>query len=115
MKPETPLIDVLNVLSERDVSAVPMVDANGVVMDIYSRRFVMYMADDKELSSLDVPVETVLKNIRSRGKLRQAALREAAAAAGASVGAIPGAPAFSLDDDEDCGLYVCTRFDTVHT
>jgi len=54
---ETPLVDVLKVVAERRLAAVPLVDpASGVLVDLWSRDDVLFLATDPGLTVLDAPV-----------------------------------------------------------
>ncbi|XP_046862706.1 5'-AMP-activated protein kinase subunit gamma-1-like [Xenia sp. Carnegie-2017] len=66
INPETPLIAALNMFVEYKVSALPIVDKNGVVVDIYARFDVINLAAEKSYNNLDVPVVQALKH-RSEG------------------------------------------------
>lgn len=58
--PETAsVISVLNVLAERHISSVPIVNAEGQVIDVYSRDDVAFLANDPTLMVLDAPVGEV--------------------------------------------------------
>ncbi|GAM18631.1 hypothetical protein SAMD00019534_018060 [Acytostelium subglobosum LB1] len=59
---ETPLIKVLELLAEKKISAVPIIDDNGKVIDVYSKSDVTLMAKQGNLSpsDLDKPVHQVL-------------------------------------------------------
>lgn len=50
---ETPLIVVLNIFSERNVSAVPVVDATGIVIDVYSKSDIYVGTTEGPLVVLD--------------------------------------------------------------
>ncbi|EFA76167.1 cystathionine-beta-synthase domain-containing protein [Heterostelium album PN500] len=58
----TPLIKVLELLAEKKISAVPIIDENGKVIDVYSKSDVTLMAKQGNLSpsDLDKPVHQVL-------------------------------------------------------
>ena len=60
--PETAsVVSVLHVLAERHVSSVPIVaaDGSGVLVDIYCREDVAFLANDPSLMVLDAPVGDV--------------------------------------------------------
>ena len=60
--PETAsVVSVLHVLAERRVSSVPIVaaDGSGVLLDVYSREDVAFLANDPSLMVLDAPVGDV--------------------------------------------------------
>jgi len=58
----TPLIEVLQALVRENISSVPVVDAGGRVVDVYSRQDAMYLTRIKKLSTahLKATVEEVL-------------------------------------------------------
>ena len=56
---EASVISVLNVLVERRISAVPVVNATGQVVDVYGREDVGFLANDPSLMVLDAPVGEV--------------------------------------------------------
>lgn len=62
IRPETPLITALNTFAEYKVSALPIVDKDGVVVDIYARFDVINLAAEKNYNNLDVPVIEALKH-----------------------------------------------------
>jgi hypothetical protein len=49
---ETPLISVLNIFVERRISAVPIVDQEGAVVDIYAKNDAISLARDRTHVSL---------------------------------------------------------------
>eukprot|EP00741_Cyanophora_paradoxa_P012383 tig00020610_g11964.t1 len=53
---DMPVIQVLNLLSERRISAAPIVDEHGAVMDVFSRTDVPALARDRTFSNLDHPI-----------------------------------------------------------
>lgn len=59
---ETPLITVLNIFSEKGVSALPVLDDNGICVDIYARFDVINLAAEKTYNNLDVTVRQALKH-----------------------------------------------------
>ncbi|KAJ0401092.1 hypothetical protein P43SY_005697 [Pythium insidiosum] len=58
---EMPLIRVLHTLVERRVSAVPIVDSSGVVVNIYCVSNVTELVKDRSLTQLDMPVGEILR------------------------------------------------------
>eukprot|EP01136_Pigoraptor_vietnamica_P004834 Opistho-1_new@35623 len=62
--PDMPLIIVLNVFHERRVSAVPIVDESGVVVDVYAKFDVMNLARERAYNNLDVSVKEALLHRR---------------------------------------------------
>eukprot|EP01112_Ceratiomyxa_fruticulosa_P021874 TRINITY_DN7850_c1_g1_i1.p1 TRINITY_DN7850_c1_g1~~TRINITY_DN7850_c1_g1_i1.p1 ORF type:complete len:685 (-),score=139.80 TRINITY_DN7850_c1_g1_i1:85-2139(-) len=65
---DTPLIVVLDFLAQRKISALPIVDEHGVVIDVYSKSDVPFMAKLGALShaDLDRPVQQVLASYGNR-------------------------------------------------
>uniref|UniRef100_A0A8D0D126 Protein kinase AMP-activated non-catalytic subunit gamma 2 n=1 Tax=Sander lucioperca TaxID=283035 RepID=A0A8D0D126_SANLU len=60
--PDTPLITALCVFTHRRVSALPVVDHNGKVVDIYSKFDVINLAAEKTYNNLDVTVTQALRH-----------------------------------------------------
>ncbi|XP_075938855.1 5'-AMP-activated protein kinase subunit gamma-1-like isoform X3 [Anarhichas minor] len=60
--PDTPLITALSVFVHRRVSALPVVDRNGKVVDIYSKFDVINLAAEKTYNNLDVTVTQALRH-----------------------------------------------------
>ncbi|KAK3753714.1 hypothetical protein QZH41_013804 [Actinostola sp. cb2023] len=60
--PNTPLITVLHLFAEKRISAVPVVDENGVVVDIYAKFDVINLAAEKSYNNLDVTVQQALSH-----------------------------------------------------
>ncbi|KAM4533742.1 uncharacterized protein PAE49_022150 isoform 2-T2 [Odontesthes bonariensis] len=60
--PDTPLITALSVFTHRRVSALPVVDHNGNVVDIYSKFDVINLAAEKTYNNLDVTVTQALRH-----------------------------------------------------
>eukprot|EP01086_Lenisia_limosa_P012561 TRINITY_DN40985_c0_g1_i1.p1 TRINITY_DN40985_c0_g1~~TRINITY_DN40985_c0_g1_i1.p1 ORF type:complete len:304 (+),score=27.06 TRINITY_DN40985_c0_g1_i1:128-913(+) len=58
---DTPLIDALTIISERGVSALPVVDDSGAVVNVYSKRDVMDLARHKAYHNLQMPISEALK------------------------------------------------------
>eukprot|EP01138_Halocafeteria_seosinensis_P012282 gb/GECG01012551.1/.p1 GENE.gb/GECG01012551.1/~~gb/GECG01012551.1/.p1 ORF type:complete len:323 (+),score=37.83 gb/GECG01012551.1/:1-969(+) len=58
---QTKLADVLEKLARQNVSAVPIIDKDGVVVDIYTREDVMFLATDTELEGLEQQVSEAKK------------------------------------------------------
>eukprot|EP00035_Acanthoeca_spectabilis_P024881 m.455842 g.455842 ORF g.455842 m.455842 type:complete len:496 (-) comp20943_c0_seq1:184-1671(-) len=58
---DTPLISVLNVFSERRISALPVISSEGTVIDIYVKTDAIMLARDRSYNNLDVPVSAALK------------------------------------------------------
>jgi 5'-AMP-activated protein kinase regulatory gamma subunit len=63
-KPATPLIVALQMFVERRISALPVVDDEGRVVDIYAKFDVINLAAEKTYNNLDVTIEQALKNRR---------------------------------------------------
>ncbi|RHY13317.1 hypothetical protein DYB25_002767 [Aphanomyces astaci] len=66
---DMPLIHVLHALMERRISAVPIVDATGAVMYLYSVSDVTELVKDRALSQLDAPVGEILRVQMAEGVL----------------------------------------------
>ncbi|XP_056155113.1 uncharacterized protein LOC130129560 [Lampris incognitus] len=60
--PDTPIITALSVFTHRRVSALPVVDQNGKVVDIYSKFDVINLATEKTYNNLDVTVTQALSH-----------------------------------------------------
>ncbi|XP_033837970.1 5'-AMP-activated protein kinase subunit gamma-1-like isoform X1 [Periophthalmus magnuspinnatus] len=60
--PDTPIIKALNIFVERRVSALPVVDEAGKVVDIYSKFDVINLAAEKTYNNLDITVTQALKH-----------------------------------------------------
>uniref|UniRef100_A0A3B4E2P6 CBS domain-containing protein n=1 Tax=Pygocentrus nattereri TaxID=42514 RepID=A0A3B4E2P6_PYGNA len=58
--PDTPIIKALNIFVERRVSALPVVDVTGKVVDIYSKFDVINLAAEKTYNNLDITVTQAL-------------------------------------------------------
>nr|XP_058948348.1 5'-AMP-activated protein kinase subunit gamma-1-like isoform X2 [Pocillopora verrucosa] len=62
ISPETPLITAFHMFSEKRVSALPVVDESGVVVDIYARFDVINLAAEKTYNNLDITVKKALEH-----------------------------------------------------
>ncbi|KAL4624618.1 5'-AMP-activated protein kinase subunit gamma-2 isoform X1 [Arapaima gigas] len=60
--PDTPIIKALNTFVERRVSALPVVDDSGKVVDIYSKFDVINLAAEKTYNNLDLSVTQALQH-----------------------------------------------------
>ncbi|XP_041847768.1 5'-AMP-activated protein kinase subunit gamma-1-like isoform X2 [Melanotaenia boesemani] len=60
--PDTPIIKALNIFVERRISALPVVDDSGKVVDIYSKFDVINLAAEKTYNNLDITVTQALKH-----------------------------------------------------
>ncbi|KAJ8267963.1 hypothetical protein COCON_G00131350 [Conger conger] len=60
--PNTPIIKALNMFVERRVSALPVVDESGKVVDIYSKFDVINLAAEKTYNNLDITVTQALRH-----------------------------------------------------
>eukprot|EP01119_Soliformovum_irregulare_P008436 TRINITY_DN21553_c0_g1_i1.p2 TRINITY_DN21553_c0_g1~~TRINITY_DN21553_c0_g1_i1.p2 ORF type:complete len:391 (-),score=99.35 TRINITY_DN21553_c0_g1_i1:1314-2486(-) len=58
---DTPISVVLTLLAERKISAVPIIDANGFVIDIYSRSDVTALVKQITFNFLNKPVREILE------------------------------------------------------
>ncbi|TDH71403.1 hypothetical protein CCR75_002777 [Bremia lactucae] len=66
---DMPLIRVLHTLVERRVSAVPIVDSGGVVVNIYCVSNVTELVKDRSLTQLDMPVGEILRIQAAEGNV----------------------------------------------
>lgn len=57
----TPLIEALHAFNERRVSALPVVDDNGKVIDIYAKFDVINLAAEKTYNNLDMTIKKALE------------------------------------------------------
>ncbi|XP_060784339.1 5'-AMP-activated protein kinase subunit gamma-1 [Neoarius graeffei] len=62
IQPDTPIIKALSVFVDKRVSALPVVDNTGKVVDIYSKFDVINLAADKTYNNLDMSVTEALKH-----------------------------------------------------
>lgn len=60
--PETSIIEALNIFAERGVSALPIIDRNGKVVDIYARFDVINLAAERTYNNLDITVSEALSH-----------------------------------------------------
>ncbi|KAJ8378005.1 hypothetical protein AAFF_G00249420 [Aldrovandia affinis] len=60
--PDTPIIKALSIFVERRVSALPVVDESGKVVDIYSKFDVINLAAEKTYNNLDITVTQALRH-----------------------------------------------------
>ncbi|KAF2983665.1 hypothetical protein EK904_005593, partial [Melospiza melodia maxima] len=60
--PDTPIIKALNIFVERRISALPVVDESGKVVDIYSKFDVINLAAEKTYNNLDITVTQALQH-----------------------------------------------------
>ncbi|KAL0966146.1 hypothetical protein UPYG_G00291510 [Umbra pygmaea] len=60
--PDTPIIKALQIFVERRVSALPVVDTSGKVVDIYSKFDVINLAAEKTYNNLDITVTQALRH-----------------------------------------------------
>eukprot|EP00003_Mantamonas_plastica_P028176 TRINITY_DN627_c0_g3_i1.p1 TRINITY_DN627_c0_g3~~TRINITY_DN627_c0_g3_i1.p1 ORF type:complete len:272 (-),score=55.47 TRINITY_DN627_c0_g3_i1:82-897(-) len=63
---DTPLITVLRMLKQRQISAVPVVDEHGMLHNIYSRADVTHLAAMNDFYNLDVTIEEALQYRKRR-------------------------------------------------
>lgn len=61
-KPSTPLIVALNQFIKRRVSALPVVDDRGKVVDIYAKFDVINLAAEKTYNNLDITIKKALEH-----------------------------------------------------
>eukprot|EP00731_Ephydatia_muelleri_P030371 Em0021g894a len=64
--PDTPIIVALNMFHEKRVSALPIVDASGKVVDIYAKYDVINLAVERTYGNLDVTLKEALQH-RAQG------------------------------------------------
>ncbi|XP_055876585.1 5'-AMP-activated protein kinase subunit gamma-2-like isoform X3 [Biomphalaria glabrata] len=60
--PETPIIRALHLFVDHRISALPVVDSTGQVVNIYAKFDVINLAADKSYNNLDIPLSEALKN-----------------------------------------------------
>ncbi|KAJ8396843.1 hypothetical protein AAFF_G00014420 [Aldrovandia affinis] len=60
--PDTPIIKALSIFVDRRVSALPVVDESGKVVDIYSKFDVINLAAEKTYNNLDITVTQALRH-----------------------------------------------------
>jgi len=60
--PDTPIIVALNIFNERRVSALPIVNSSGRVVDIYAKFDVINLAAERTYGNLDVSLREALKH-----------------------------------------------------
>ncbi|CCI45182.1 unnamed protein product [Albugo candida] len=66
---QLPLIMILHTLIERRVSAIPIINVNGVVVNIYCVSNVTELVKDRSLAQLDMPVGEVLRVQAAEGNV----------------------------------------------
>lgn len=59
---DTPLIEALKIFLEKRVSALPLLDSDGRVVDIYAKFDAINLAADKTYNNLDVSVYEALQH-----------------------------------------------------
>ncbi|CAH1789827.1 unnamed protein product [Owenia fusiformis] len=62
VNPDTPVIKALNIFVERKVSALPVVDSKGTVVNIYAKFDVINLAAEKTYNNLDITIEQALQH-----------------------------------------------------
>lgn len=62
VSPDTPLISVLNIFVERNISALPIIDDTGKVIDIYVKYDAINLAETRTYNNLDIAVTKALKH-----------------------------------------------------
>eukprot|EP00040_Diaphanoeca_grandis_P020299 m.107980 g.107980 ORF g.107980 m.107980 type:complete len:470 (-) comp27836_c0_seq2:159-1568(-) len=60
VSPDTPLISVLNIFVERNISALPIIDEQGKVIDVYVKYDAIKLAEDRSYDNLDIAVTKAL-------------------------------------------------------
>ncbi|KAI8347670.1 hypothetical protein BD560DRAFT_410991 [Blakeslea trispora] len=58
----TPVIQIIQLLADLNISAVPIVDENGVVLNLYDTIDVMSLVRSEKYNALDLPVSETLKS-----------------------------------------------------
>ncbi|KAI8330663.1 hypothetical protein EDC96DRAFT_528075 [Choanephora cucurbitarum] len=58
----TPVIQIIQLLANLNISAVPIVDENGTVLNLYDTIDVMSLVRSEKYSGLDLPVSEILKS-----------------------------------------------------
>lgn len=61
VSPDTPLISVLNIFVERNISALPIIDSDGKVIDIYVKYDAITLAERRTYNNLDIAVTKALE------------------------------------------------------
>ncbi|ESO01212.1 hypothetical protein HELRODRAFT_112678 [Helobdella robusta] len=62
VKKDTPVIEALNLLMDKNISALPVVDDNMKVLDVYAKFDVINLAPNKAYTDLSVSVEKSVEN-----------------------------------------------------
>ncbi|KAK2175388.1 hypothetical protein NP493_732g01017 [Ridgeia piscesae] len=62
--PSTPLITALNMFVEKRISALPVVDDSGRVVDVYAKFDAINLAAEKTYNNLDITIEQAMKERR---------------------------------------------------
>lgn len=62
ISPEAKVIEALNKFADFRVSALPIVDENDVVIDIYAKADCLNLARERTFNNLDIPVRSALKH-----------------------------------------------------
>ncbi|XP_022099875.1 5'-AMP-activated protein kinase subunit gamma-1-like isoform X2 [Acanthaster planci] len=60
-KPNTPLIKALQIFVDRRVSALPVIDDNNKIIDIYAKFDVINLAAEKSYNNLDITIQQALQ------------------------------------------------------
>lgn len=63
-RPNTPLVVALNIFVEKRISALPIIDDTGKVVDVYAKFDVINLAAEKTYNNLDVTIEQAMKSRR---------------------------------------------------
>ncbi|KAG1681393.1 5'-AMP-activated protein kinase subunit gamma-2 [Nymphon striatum] len=61
-KPDTPIITALNIFIEKRVSALPVVDDEGKVVDIYAKFDIINLAAERTYNNLDITIKQALEH-----------------------------------------------------
>lgn len=60
VQPDTPIIEALDLFVEKRVSALPVVDSNGVLVDVYAKFDVMSLARESAYTNLHISIKDAL-------------------------------------------------------
>ena len=62
IKADTPIITVLNLFVEKRISALPIVDENERVINVYAKFDVINLARERAYTNLDIPISEALSH-----------------------------------------------------
>jgi CBS domain-containing protein len=121
MHPSTPLKTALAMLLQAGVGALPIVDDNSCLLDVYARNDILALARNNAYSQLPLDSISVSQALHFMKAGAAAAAAAAAAQGGASgaggAGGAFAAPAETGNNGASGGrrCYTCTRADTLRT